>query len=94
MIHRLEDPESVLPRTKDFRNVMKFSSPEEKEFKCLSDMMVWAVQARKLFDAATGTQNDMESLLNNENIDVNLKDRWYVIHLCIISPRAETCERS
>lgn len=94
VIHRLEDPESVLPRTKDFRNVMKFSSPEEKEFKCLSDMMVWAVQARKLFDAATGTQNDMESLLNNENIDVNLKDRWYVIHLCIISPRAETCERS
>lgn len=79
-IDRLDDPESIVVLTKDFRSAIQFSGPEDRDFQILAEWILSAVHTRQFLDAATGRLEDMESLINKQGVSVNLRDRWYVDH--------------
>jgi len=80
-VDRLDDPDSILVLKRDFGSMVKFSAFEDREFQRLTELISWAVHTRQLLDAATGSQEDIESLLKNPWVNINLRDRWYVKHL-------------
>lgn len=80
-VDRLDDPDSILVLKRDFGSMVKFSAFEDREFQRLTELISWAVHTRQLLDAATGSQEDIESLLENPWVNINLRDRWYVKHL-------------
>lgn len=79
-IDRLDDPESIVVLTKDFRSAIQFSGPKDQDFQNLAKWILSAVHTRQFLDAATGRLEDMESLINKQGVNVNLRDRWYVDH--------------
>ncbi|KAF2727552.1 hypothetical protein EJ04DRAFT_517173 [Polyplosphaeria fusca] len=90
-IDRLDDTDSVLVLKKGFDDMMKFQSTEDLDFRRLIDLMTWAVHTRLLLDAATGSQQDMESLeslLKEHRVNVDLRDRWGQTALHIAAQRA------
>jgi hypothetical protein len=85
MISRLEDLEGVVPLVgRSFRDVARFTGPDDKGFRLLSERMAWVLQARRISEAATDSEK-MSDLLNEKPpMDVNLKNGWYVF-MCAIT---------
>lgn len=73
---RLSDGVPVLVWERDFRNVLKFSSPKDQEFQRLASLVLKAVHTHQLLDASTARPEDMESLVRVKGVNVNLQDRW------------------